>query len=182
MINYTNFTLKQQIKIIDERKKRKRENSSLWKKSDSDEDSYYILTHVEFISKNTIGIIFEGDLNYLGEKVDELFEITDDTAIINIDEENDIEKDSYNYSYIIIYQRENDDSNYLPKKVSLLAKMNIEMKDVPYFASGELENEYEDDYCTFTFENMTQISKNELIFTFKSKNIFILLINFIKMK
>ena len=167
--NYTNFTLKQQIKIIDERKKRKRENSSLWKKSDSDEDSYYILTHVEFISKNTIGIIFEGDLNYLGEKVDELFEITDDTKIINIDEENDIEKDSYNYSYIIIYQRENDDSNYIPKKASLLAKMNIEIKDVPFFASGDLENEYEDDYCTFTFENMTQISNNEFIFAFKSE-------------
>lgn len=167
--NYTNFTLKQQIKIIDERKKRKRENSSLWKKSDKEEDSYYILTHVEFISKSTIGIIYEGDLNYLGEKVDELFEITDSTEIINIDEDSDIDKDSYNYSYIIIYQRENEDSNYIPKNVSLLVKMNIEIKDVPFFASGDLENEYEDDYCTFTFENITQISNNEFIFAFKSK-------------
>ena len=47
--------------------------------------------------------------------------------------------------------------------------MNIEIKDVPFFASGDLENEYEDDYCTFTFENMTQISNNEFIFAFKSE-------------
>ena len=168
--NYSNFSLKQQIEIIDEDKVNKREYSSLWKKSAREiDDSYYALKHVEFISKNTIGIIYEGGLNYLGDEVDDLFEITDSTKIINIDEENDIDKNSNNYSYIIIYQRENEDSKYIPKKVSLLVKMSIAIKDVPFFSSGDIENEYEDDYCTFKFDNITQISNNEFIFAFKSK-------------
>ena len=171
--NYSNFSLKQQIEIIDEDKVNKREYSSLWKKSAREkDDSYYALKHVEFISKNTIGIIYEGGLNYLGDEVDDLFEITDSTEIINIDEEDeesDIDNNSNNYSYIIIYQRENEDSKYIPKKVSLLVKMSIAIKDVPFFSSGDIENVYEDDYCTFKFDNITQISNNEFIFAFKSK-------------
>ena len=47
--------------------------------------------------------------------------------------------------------------------------MSIAIKDVPFFSSGDIENEYEDDYCTFKFDNITQISNNEFIFAFKSK-------------
>ena len=167
--NYTKFKCKQQIKTIDEKSKRKRRFSPLWKNSEREENSYYILRHVELISENTIGVVYEGDLNYLDEDVDNLFNMTNVTEIINIEDNDNINEDWNNFSYFIIYQKENEDSDYIPKNVSLLVRMNISMKDVPYFSSADIENDYEGDYCSFTFDSITQISNNEFIFGFKSK-------------
>jgi len=170
IFNFRDLTLLQTISIGPKRKKRKLESSSLWRKENNliiDTNCEFI--HVEIITKNTLGIIYEGDLSKLGEDVEKLCDKSDIDAI-NIGEDNNDDEENESYSYLIVYQRENDKSHYIPKKVSLLVKMDIWIKEVPY-TSGELdiENESIDSYCTFELDSITKISEDEYIIAFKSK-------------
>ena len=167
--NFRDFTLLQTISIGPKRKKRKIEGSSLWKKESTIINTHCELIHVEFITKNTLGVIFEGDLSNLGEDVEKLID-EDDIDVINIGQDNNNDEDNDSYSYFIVYQRENDNSHYIPKKVSLLIKMDIWIKEVPY-TSGEfdIENDNIDSYCTFKLDSITKISEEEYIIAFKSR-------------
>ena len=65
---------------------------------------------------------------------------------------------------MIIYQRENKNSIFIPQKVSILVKMEIAIKDVP-FSSGnyDAENDNDSTYCEFQFDSIIKLLQRKIV-------------------
>ena len=163
--NSKDFSLIQEI-IYDETNKRiKRLNTTLWNPNVS--YSFHDFSDVIFISENTIGFLYEGNLAYLGEEVESLF-LYDKVKVINIsDDEFDFHSDYY--CYFIIYQRENKNAIFTPKSVNLLVKRDIKINEISLKA-GEYDGNFDDNsYCLFESDGITKLSDEGFIFAFKSR-------------
>ena len=167
IFNSQDYTLIQKITIDEKRKKRRDKGSSLWNRSTGLEEIYHEFIHVEFISENIFGVLYEGNLSYLGEDIENISDI-DGKNIINVENEQ-YDQNFDKYIYLIIYQRENKNSIFIPKKVSILVKMDIAIKDVP-FSSGnyDAENDNDSTYCEFQFDSIIKLSNEEFIIAFRS--------------
>jgi len=169
--NLRDFTLLQEFEVDENRKRiaRRRNGSVLWSGGINGVSVYHEFIHVEFISENIIGFIYEGDLSYLGEEVENLFDMDNNLRIINV-ENRDYEDYNYEpYSYFIIYQRENKESLYAPKKVSILVKMDIDTNEIPFKVGEYTDNIEEKSYCHFTLDSVTKLSDEGFIIAFKSR-------------
>ena len=169
IFNFRDFTLIQKIEINEKQKGGKRQTSSLWNKKDDNREINNEFIHVEFINENNVGIIYQGNLSFLGDEVINLCHF-DNIKVINFENQYG-DDDNYNlYSYLIIYQRDKRNSSFIPKDIKLLVKMDIAICEVP-FTSGEfdIDNENDDTYCSFKFDNITRISEEEYIISFRSK-------------
>ena len=167
--NFRDFTLIQEILIDDNRKRRNIHGSSLWNRRMDRFSFHHEFTYAEFISENTIGFVYEGALSYLGQEIEDIFYM-DESKVINVESDNN-EQDEYSsedFSFFIVYQRENKNANFLPKSVSILVKMAIFINEIPY-KSGEDDNLENTTYCKFEVDSITKITDEGYIIAFKSR-------------
>jgi len=130
----------------------------------------------EIISRDSIGIIYGGDLrclvdfslikNYINLPIRRYYSIN----IVNYKDEyiDSLKNNSYKYIYFIIYEKDNSDK-FLLKKIILLIKENIAKNEVHYVSYKHFENDDSDPYCTFYFDSLNKYSDTEYIISFKNK-------------
>ena len=109
--NSKDFSLIQEIIYDETRKRIKRHNTTLWNPNIS--TSFHDFSDVEFISENTIGFLYEGNLAYLGDEVESLF-VYDKVKVINVSDD-EFDSCSDDYCYFIVYKRKNKNALFTPK-------------------------------------------------------------------
>ena len=170
IMNPINFKIIENIlankELEEERSKTKRHLWSYPYNDEETEKSFRKFLYMEFISKDYIGIIFEGNIKYLGKNYEDLY-ISNNLKIINMDDES-FEEDKYeDYIHFILYKNENN--KFIPKKVIPLIKNKITISDVSYITGKHCEYHLPEIYCEFYFDSLNIISKEELIIAFKSR-------------
>ena len=163
--NLKDFSLIQEISYDESRKRDRRQGTNLWR--DNISVVFHNFDDVKFISENTIGLVYEGSLSYLGEEVENLFD-HEGIKVINMENEK-FDYDCEDYGYFIVYQRNNKNEKFTPKSVSLLLKIFIKIYEVP-LQPGEYSGKVEDNsYCIFELDGITQLSNESFIIAFKSR-------------
>ena len=152
------------------KKETKKKRYTMWGRSDSDsidEDTICKFLHIEFLNKNYVGVIFDGNIKYLGEKYGDFYD-TEYLKIIN-EESKCYSKNRYgDYIHFILY--ENKNGEFVPQRVIPLVKKNITEADISYITGKHCEELYEyKTYCIFYLDSVNKISEEELIIAFKSR-------------
>ena len=130
----------------------------------------------DILSKNSIGIIYWGDLRYLVD-----FSFTKNLIQLPINQYNfidlansekeyleDFENNSHKYIYFLLYKKDNS-NNFILKKVVLLIKRDIGLNEVRFVSYKYFENESEESYCSFYFDSLNRFSDTKFIIAFKSR-------------
>jgi len=141
----------------------------------SDSKKYYQFIYGEILSKDSIGIVYRGDLeylidfsllhNYINLPLQEynLFDI------VNCVKKGDFdlfEQENYKYFYFLIYRKDNS-NKFILEKIILLIKENIALNEVETFHYKYFTNEDTNPYCTFYFDSLNRFSETEFIISFK---------------
>jgi len=163
--NSKDFSLIQEIIYDETRKRIKRHNTTLWNPNIS--TSFHDFSDVEFISENTIGFLYEGNLAYLGDEVESLF-VYDKVKVINVSDD-EFDSCSDDYCYFIVYKRENKNAPFIPKSVSLLVKRDIKISEISLKLVEDERNFDDNSYCYFEPDGITKLSDEGYIFSFKSR-------------
>ena len=130
----------------------------------------------DIISKDSIGIIYWGNLGYLAD-----FSFTSNLInlpieqyhfcdLVNFKEEyfEEFEKNSHKYIYFLLYKKDNL-NNFILKKVILLVKRNIGLNEVSYVSYKHFEVEDKEPYCSFYFDSLNRFSDTEYVISFNSQ-------------
>ena len=125
--------------------------------------------YIDFLSENTLGIIYQGDLDSLLDKdyfipgrEDKIIVINHKYAFKNPFE------NSKDYIFMLIYNK-NDSSLFELVKIIALVKRIILVKEVSYVTGKHWEYEEDDIYYKFYFDSLNQISENKFIISFKCR-------------
>ena len=129
------------------------------------------------LSKDSIGIVYKGDLNFLIDfsEIDEYINLPFDSyykykiiSIANFDEANfdSFHKESYKYFYFLIYKKDNS-KIFNIEKIILLVKENIALNEVETIHHKYFLNEDTNPYCTFYFDSLNRFSDKEFVIAFK---------------
>ena len=184
ILNPNDFSIKQQITVNLNKQKEKEEekdknkdessSSSLWdehgykkksKLSNEEEEDIGEFIYVEILSEKSFAVVYKGDITYLGEKHEKILGGYDSNLInIEIDYEDEECKD---FSYLIIYEEKKE--KFIPKKIILLVKNIINTNEVSKVTGKYVEVEEVEPYCTFEFNSMIKLSKDELIISYKTE-------------
>ena len=144
---------------------------SFIQKIKSKNDYNFEFIYGEILSKDSIGIIYNGDLNNLIDfsLVDDYISLPNSFDIVNYEDVNfDLfEQESYKYFYFLIYQKDNS-NKFILEKIILLIKENIALNEVQTVHYKYFENEDTNPYCTFYFDSLNRFSDTEFIIAFKS--------------
>ena len=160
IINSKTFSIVQDIKL---------------EKKDNLPNFYSEFIYGEIISKDSIGIIYEGDLRYLvdfssiNNYINLPFNNLKVINIVNYKEgflDNEFEKENYKYSYFLIFKKDNSD-NFILKKIILLLRHYIGLNEVEFVSSKYFENDDCKTYCGFYFESLNRFSDTEFIVAYK---------------
>ena len=130
----------------------------------------------EIISKDTIGIIYLGDLGCLDDFsfMEDLISLPtnkyDFCDIANYKHEffEGFENKSHKYIYFLLYKKENSE-NFTLKKVILLVKKNIGLNEVDFVSYKHFVVEDDKPYCSFYFDSLNRFSDTEFIIAFNSQ-------------
>jgi len=131
----------------------------------------------EIISKDSIGIIYEGDLGYLFDHslINNYISLPlNKYGFLDIINKKEIymglfEKESHKFVYFLIYKKNGFD-NFNLEKIILLLKKHIVLGEIGYVSYKHFE--VEDDitpYCTFYFDSLNRTSDTEFVIAFKSR-------------
>jgi len=136
----------------------------------------YEFIYGDILSKDSIGIIYCGDLECLTD-----FSYENDLICLpsnryyfgdlaNFKEEyfEDFEIKSQKYIYFLLYKKDNFD-NFVLEKVILLVKKNIGLNEVSYVSSKYFEVEDYEPYCSFYFDSLNRFSDTEFVISFNSQ-------------
>jgi hypothetical protein len=128
----------------------------------------------EILSENSIGVIFDGDLRCLEEedKIKQLIKINECEYlnVINFEQTIFTElKDSNQFIYFLIYNKDNDNQQFERIKIILLLKSNILLNETYIISSRYYEHQDNKIFCKFLFISCNRFSDNEFIISFKSK-------------
>ena len=179
IINTVNFNIITKISANHKIKKspKKIEYNNIWRssyrkeedeeeESEESEDGKKEFLDVQIFSENYIGVIFDGNIKYLGEEYGNFYS-TVGLEVINV-KYSCFKNNRYNdYINFILYERKKNE--FYPKKVIPLIKKEITVNEVSYITGKHCEYAYPDIYCKFYFDSIISISKNELIVSFKSR-------------
>ena len=125
--------------------------------------------YIDFLSENTLGIIYQGDLYSLLDK--DYFIPGREDKIIVINHKYAFKnpfKNSKDYIFMLIYNK-NDSSLFELVKIIALVKRIILVKEVSYVTGKHWEYEEDDIYYKFYFDSLNQISENKFIISFKCR-------------
>ena len=130
----------------------------------------------DIISKDTIGIIYLGDLGCLDDfsLMEDLISLPtnkyDFCDIANYKHEffEGFENKSHKYIYFLLYKKENSE-NFTLKKVILLVKRNIGLNEVDFVSYKHFVVEDDKPYCSFYFDSLNRFSDTEFIIAFNSQ-------------
>ena len=145
---------------------------SRWKKIGIQNPEPGNFIFAKILSQNSFITIFEGDFRCLGEEYTNLiYSNTDNIQIINLEDNYYKENDYKEFSYLIVYEKNND--RYKPKKIIYLVRNEIRTNEVSYVTGKNCEldiDEYKGKtYCSFNFDDIFQISENKIILKYQSK-------------
>ena len=139
-------------------------------------DYCFNFIYAEILSKDSIGIVGQGDLRNIID-----FSSIKDYINLPFDKHNfisianykygffkeEFEKENYKYSYFLIYQKDNSD-NFILKKIILLLRQYIDLNEVEYVSYKYFENDDTNTYCGFYFESLNRFSDTEFVISFSS--------------
>ena len=130
----------------------------------------------DIISKDSIGIIYLGDLRYLAD-----FSFNENLInlplsqyhfcnLVNYKDEylEAFENNSHKYIYFLLYKKDNS-NNFILKKVILLVKRSIGLNEVSFVSYKHFEVEDKEPYCSFYFDSLNRFSDTEYIISFNSQ-------------
>ena len=173
IVNPKDYSIEQEIssdnKTNSEIQKNNKSTKSLWirKRNTCNTDfnpGKFIFA--EILSKESFVVIYKGDPRCLGEEYESILGAFTD-RVINTDNDN-FDEDSYgDYSYLIVYEKEND--IFIPKKIILLIKNEINNNEVGFTSGKYVEIEEVEPYCSFKFKSLNQIGEKEFIISYTSK-------------
>ena len=125
--------------------------------------------YIDFLSKNSLGIIYQGDLDFLLDKEYFIPEREDNITVINYKDgyENPFEN-SNDYIFMLIYNK-NKKSLFKFTKIIVLVKRNLLIKEVSYVTGKHWVYEDDDIFYKFYFDSLNQISENKFIISFKCR-------------
>ena len=168
IINTKNFSIIQEFSANHDIEEEKKEyTSSLWSDSQNRKNDCMVegqFTHVEFLSKNSFAIIFNGDIRCLGEEYGHFYN-TEGIKVINSDDKCYGDNNYGAYYHLIIYKKEKE--AFVPKEIIPLLRNHINTNEVD-LVIGKYDYVYEGDYpyCKFIFDSMIKIKENDYIFAF----------------
>jgi len=139
-------------------------------------DEVHQFIYGDIISKDSIGIIYWGDLRCLDN-----FSFTENLInlpsnqyyfgdIINYKHEyfEGFENKSHKYIYFLLYKKDNK-GNFILNKVILLVKKDIGLNEVDFVSYKHFEVEDDEPYCSFYFESLNRFSDKEYVIAFNSQ-------------
>ena len=163
IFNSKTFSIIQKIKL--------KEDNKIYSK-------YHKFIYGEILSKDSIGIIYEGDLGYLFDYslINNYFSLPlDKNGFLDIVNKKgkyikSFDKESHRYIYFLIYKK-NDLDKFILEKIILLLQKHIELNEVQYVGSKDYELDDNDttSYCIFYFDSLNRTSDNEFVIAFKSR-------------
>lgn len=130
----------------------------------------------DILSKDSIGIIYEGDLRYLDDFliITDLIHLNtnqyDFIDLVNFKDEyiDDFENNNHKYIYFLLYKKDSSD-NFILNKIILLLKKNIGLNEVRYVSYKHFEVEDTEPYCSFYFDSLNRFSDKEFVIAFNSQ-------------
>ena len=130
----------------------------------------------DILSKDSIGIIYEGDLRCLDDfsYIQNVIYLPSDRYyfgdLANFKEEffEGFEKKSHNYVYYLLYKKDNEE-NFTLAKVIILVKKNIGLNEVSFVSYKHFEVEDHGPYCSFYFDSLNRFSDKEYVIAFNSQ-------------
>jgi len=139
-------------------------------------DEMHQFIYGDILSKDSIGIIYEGDFECLNDFSfnENLINLPsnqyDFGDIANFKQEffAGFENKSHKYIYFLLYKKYNSDSFTL-NKVILLVKKNIGLNEVDFVSYKHFLVEDDEPYCSFYFESLNRFSDKEYIIAFNSQ-------------
>ena len=168
------FIIIQEIKLKDKIQIEKGKSRSMWRRGYIDsytegQKHFHQFTFIDVFEKNSIGIIYEGNLDYLNKEKSygELIK-NDGTDIINKEYENFDISYSENFIYLLIYVK-NEKNIFNIERIIVLLRKHIGVNEVPFTSYKHFEVEDTYPYCTFYFNSLNRISNDEFIIGFKSR-------------
>lgn len=171
IIDSKNLTIIQEIKFLDDDQKKNKKNEekySFWKRTKftTSQNIFHKFVYAEFLSDNSIMVIFEGDIEYLDDNAERLIE-NSNFNVINFHNYDDNDN-NHKYIYLLIYKKDIN-LNFNLEKIKVLLRKEIDVNEVDYTSGKYFENEDTFPYCIFYFKNLNKLSNDAFILCFKSK-------------